>query len=235
VRQSSYLVEINSFMKALFLLIFGFVCLVPVHFWAQEVTMSDESVQFSTGNHEAVVVTIPFAKREVVEAQLKSELKSWKGKLSINGSEYQVIQGHSKALGEAKMDVYAKIIENGTEIKVAFAVDLGGKYVNKRDHPSHHKHVYDRAKSFGSKTASASIAKDMDADKKALKLMEKEEKKIEKEIDQSKKDIENYQKKIKESEKNIETKQTELTSKQEEIKAQNGQISERKKTAKRIK
>ncbi|AEA43632.1 hypothetical protein [Fluviicola taffensis] len=222
-------------MKSLFFLVLTVTCFLPTHFWAQEVKVTDEVIQFSSGIHEAVVVTIPFGKREAVEAQLKSELKSWKGKLSITGDEYVVIQGRLKAMGDKRHDTHAKIIESVNEIKVAFAVDLGGKFVNRMDHPTEYKHIYERVRLFGNKASAASVQVDLDTDKKALKSLEKEEKKLEKEIASSKKDVENYQKKIVESEKKIQTKQTELTAKQAEIKTQNAQITDRKKTVKKLK
>ncbi len=78
------------------LLFVGFVTLFSNSFWAQEVIMNDEVVQFSSGSHDAIVAVIPFASREVIEKQLKSELKGWGGKLVISGEEYKVVQENLK-------------------------------------------------------------------------------------------------------------------------------------------
>jgi flagellin-like hook-associated protein FlgL len=217
------------------LLLVGFVAVFPGSFWGQEVVMSDESIQFSGGLHDAVVTTIPFANRETIEKQLKSELKSWGGKLIITGDEYKVVQGKMKIFGDNHFDGYAKIIETAEETKVAFAIDLGGRYLTSTEDPIEYKEIRERAKNFSAKTATASISASVDSDKKVLKSLEKEEKRLEKDIESSNKDIENYQKKIKQAEKDIETKKSALSAKQEEIKTQNQQISERKKTAKKIK
>ncbi|MGV3610876.1 MAG: coiled-coil domain-containing protein [Fluviicola sp.] len=217
------------------LLLVGFIALFPNSFWAQEVVVNDEAVQFSSGSHDAIVVSIPFAKREVVEKQLKSEMKSWGGKLIISGDEYKVIQGKMRIFGENRIDGYAKIIETAEDIRVAFVIDMGGRYMTSGEDPIEYKTVRERVKNFGAKTATAGIGADVDSDKKVLKSLEKEERKIEKSIESSNKDIENYQKKIKQAEKDIETKKAELSAKQEEIKTQNLQINERKKTAKKIK
>lgn len=221
-------------MRSFFLLI-GFVAVFPGSFWGQEVVMSDESIPFSAGSHDAIVVEIPFAKREVIEKQLKSELKSWDGKLDITGDEYKVFQGKMKILGEKHFDGYAKIIETANGIKVAFAIDLGGKFMTSGEDPIEYKAIRERVRNFGTKTATIGIGVHVDSDKKVLKSLEKEEKKMEKSIESSTRDIENYQKKIKQAEKDIEAKKLELSSKQEEIRTQNQQISERKKTAKKIK
>lgn len=221
-------------MRSFFLLI-GFVAASIAFAGAQEVKLKDESVSFSVGSHHAIVAEIPFGKRAIVEKQLKSELKGWGGKLVINGDEYKVVQGKMKVFGDKHFDGYAKIIETADAIHVAFAVDMGGKFMTSGEHPVEYKTIRERVRNFGTKTGGLSINADLDSDKKALKAMEKEEKQIEKSIESSKKDIENYQKKIKQAEKDIETQQAELSTKQEEIKAQNLVITERKKTAKKIK
>jgi len=219
----------------LVILFVGFVALFPNSFWAQEVIINNEKVQFSSGSHDAIVTVIPFAKREVIEKQLKSEMKSWGGKLVISGDEYKVVQGKMKIFGENHFDGYAKIIETAEDTKVAFVIDLGGRYMTSVEDPIEYKAVRERVKNFGAKTATAGIGIDVDSDKKVLKSLEKEESKIERSIENSNEDIENYQKKIKQAEKDIETKKAELSAKQEEIKTQNQQLSERKKTAKKIK
>lgn len=221
-------------MRSFFLLI-GFIALSSLFSQAQEVKLKDESVSFSAGSHHAIVAEIPFGKRAIVEKQLKSELKSWGGKVSVSGDEYKVLQGKMKVFGDKRFDGYAKIIETADAIKVAFAIDMGGKFMSSGDNPVEYKTIRERVRNFGAKTGGLSLDADLDADKKVLKSLEKEEKQIEKSIENSNKNIESYQKKIKEEQKNIETKNGELSAKQEEIKAQNLQITDRKKTAKKIK
>lgn len=235
VKQSSYLGKTKHCSMRSFFLLIGFIAASTVFSFAQEVKLQDESVTFSSGSQPAIIAEIPFGKRAIVEKQLKSELKSWGGKLSVSGDEYKVVQGKMKIFGDTRFDGYAKIIETADAIQVAFAIDMGGKYMSSGDNPIEYKTIRERVRSFGAKTGGLSIKADLDADKKALKALEKEEKQIEKSIESAQKDIESYQKKIKQAEKDIETKKGELSSKQEEIKTQNGQITERKKNAKKIK
>jgi hypothetical protein len=217
------------------LLFIGFVAFFPNSFWAQDVIVNDEVVQFSSGSHDAIVTVIPFAKRDIIEKRLKSEMKSWGGKLIISGDEYKVVQGKMKIFGENHFDGYAKIIETAEDTKVAFVIDLGGRYMSSTEDPIEFKAIRERARNFGAKTATAGIGADVESDKKVLKSLEKEERKIEKSIESLNRDIESCQKKIKQAEKDIETKKIELSAKQEEIKTQSLQINERKKTAKKIK
>ena len=217
-----------------FALLIGLLVSFSFSVVAQEVKMKEESITFSSGSHQAIVVEIPFGTRAVVEKQLKSEMKKWGGKLVISGDEYKVMQGKMKVFGDKPFDGYAKIIETSKEIKVAFAVDMGGKYMTSKEHPAEYRTIHERARNFGVKTANLGIKADLAADKKALKTLEKEEKGIEKSIESSTKNIEKYQKRIKQEQKNIENKNAELNSKQQEIKDQNGQITNRKKQAKKI-
>ena len=221
-------------MRICFLVI-GIILGFPALVLAQEVKVKEETVSFSVGSQRAIVAEIPFADREIVAKQLKSELKSWGGKLSIAGDEYKVTQGKLKAFGDKRFDGYAKIIQTGDDLKVAFAVDLGGTFMTSGEHPAEYRTISERAHKFGSKTAGLGIKAHVAADKKALKLMEKEEKQIEKSIESSTKDIEDYQKKIKQAQKDIETKKGELSAKQEQIKNQNLQLTDRKTKAKNLK
>lgn len=172
-----------------FSLLIGLMVLFPVFSKAQEVKLKDESVTFSTGSQHAIVAEIPFGKRAIVEKQLKSELKGWGGKLLISGDEYKVVQGKMKVFGDTHFDGYAKIIETADAIKVAFAVDMGGKFMSSADNPLAYKTIRERVRNFGVKTGGLSLNADLDADKKALKALEKEEKKIEKSIESSNKTL----------------------------------------------
>src|SRR4051794_33398202 len=127
--------------------------------WAigQEVKTSNDKVSFSHGSFDAIVVTIPHANKEVVEKELKSEMKDWGGKYNSSKGEYTAKEAKMKAMGDKYFDGYAKIIESGTEIKVAFAVDLGGAYLNSREHGSQHKEIENRAKKFGQSAAKESV------------------------------------------------------------------------------
>ncbi len=221
-------------MKLAHMLI-GFMLLSSAWIRAQEVTLQDEQVPFSSGSYQSIVTVIPYANRATVAKQLKSELKDWGGKLTITGDEYHVVQGKLKALGDKPVDGYARIIESADGIKVAFAVDLGGAFVNASEHPAEYRVIHDRVWDFGSQSASRGITATVSADKKALKSLEKEERDIERSIERANKDIADYQKKIRESEKEIEAKKAELSAKQEEIKNQNLQLSGNRKKAKKLK
>jgi molecular chaperone DnaK (HSP70) len=202
--------------------------------FAQEVKTSEESVSFSNGSHNAIVVTIPYANKEVVEKELKSEMKDWGGKHNSSKGEHTAIQASMKSMGSKPFDGYAKIIESGDVIKVAFAVDLGGAYMDSRQHSAQYKVIQERAKKFATKTATTGVENELAAEAKILKEMEKDKSDLEKSIENSKKDIEDYKKRIEEAEQKIKDNESALSKKGEEITTQTTKIGDVEKKKKSI-
>lgn len=197
--------------------------------FAQEVKTSEETIAFNNGSHNAIVVVIPYANRQQVESELKSEMKDWGGKYATSKGEFMVTQAMMKAMGAKAFDGYAKIIENGSEIKVAFAVDLGGAYMTSKEHSSQYKIMLERIKKFGANTAKIAVAEEMEKESKALKTMESDKKELEKSIEKSKSDIESYKKHIADEEQRIKDNEAALKKKGEEIAKQTTIVQETEK------
>ena len=204
--------------------------------WSQEVKTEEKSVSFNNGSHNAIVVTIPYATKDVVEKELKGEMKDWGGKFESTKGEYIAMQASMKAMGEKYFDGYAKVIEGGSNgIQVAFAVDLGGAYLTSSDHSAQFKVIQERVKKFGVKAAHEGVGVEMALEAKVLKDLEKEKSDTEKSIESSKKDIEDYKKKIADAEQKIKDNEAALSKKTDEISAQNAKIAEVEKKKKSIK
>lgn len=204
-------------------------------FYAQEVKVSEENVSFSNGSHNAIVVTIPYGNRDIVEKELKSEMKDWGGKYSGGKSEMNTTQSSLKSMGDKYFDGYARILEGGSNyLKVAVAVDLGGAYLDSRQHGSQYNALKKRLESFASRASMASIDGELEAEGKILKDMEKEKVEMEKTIESSKKDIEDYQKKIAEAEQRIKDNETGIAKKTEEIGVQTTKIGDVEKKKKLV-
>jgi septal ring factor EnvC (AmiA/AmiB activator) len=202
---------------------------------AQEIKTTEENVSFSNGSHNAIVVTIPYGNKDAVESALKSEMKDWGGKYNSSKGEYTAMQASMKAMGDKLFDGYAKIIEGGDMIKVAFAVDLGGAYMDSRQHSLQFKVIQERAKKFAAKAATNSIDDELEKEAKVLKSMESDKKDMEKSIESSKSDIEDYKKKIADAEQKIKENESALSKKGDEISAQSSKIQEIEKRKKGIK
>lgn len=203
--------------------------------WSQEVKVDEKSVSFNNGNHSAIVVTIPYASKDVVEKELKSEMKDWGGKFESTKGEYITRQASMKAMGDKLFDGYAKVIESGDVIQVAFAVDLGGAYLTSTEHSAQYKVIKEKAQKFGVKAANEGVAAELALEAKLLKDMEKEKSDLEKSIESSKKDIEDYKQKIADAEQKIKDNEGALSKKGEDITSQTGKISEVEKKKKAIK
>jgi len=203
--------------------------------FAQEVKIEEKSVSFNSGSHNAIVVTIPYASKDVVEKELKSEMKDWGGKFESTKGEYIAMQTTMKAMGDKHFDGYAKVIESGDVVQVAFAVDLGGAYLSSSEHGAQYKVIKDKAQKFGLKAADEGVALELAAEAKILKEMEKEKSDLEKSIESSKKDIEDYKKKIAEAEQKIKDNESALGTKTSDISKQTTKVGDVEKKKKAIK
>jgi molecular chaperone DnaK (HSP70) len=191
-----------------------------------QVKATEEAITFSNGTHNAIVVTVPNGTLEGVSDELKSEMKNWGGKFDEKKGEYTAIGASMKKMGDKPFDGYAKVIENGKEIKVAFSVDLGGAYMSSSDHSAQYKVMLDRAKEFSARASTSSINGILKAEEKILKSLSKEQSDFEKDIEKSQSEIEKAKKTIEEEEKKIVDNKAALEKKTAEVKAQELKISD---------
>lgn len=191
-----------------------------------QIKATEEAITFSNGTHNAIVVTVPNGTLEGVSDELKSEMKNWGGKFDEKKGEYTAIGASMKKMGDKPFDGYAKVIENGKEIKVAFSVDLGGAYMSSSDHSAQYKVMLDRAKEFSARASTSSINGILKAEEKILKSLSKEQSDFEKDIEKSQSEIEKAKKTIEEEEKKIADNKAALEKKKAEVKAQELKISE---------
>lgn len=212
-------------MKQLFILL---IAAISFNSFAQnEVKVTEESISYSVGSKNSIVVTIPYGDQEVVEKELKSEMKDWGGKYSSSKGEAQTLQSSVKKMFERKtFDSYAKVIKTDDGIKVAVAVDLGGAFMTSSQHSAQFAEMKERLQKFAVTAAKESIKENMKAEEKILSSFEKEEKSLEKEKESHLKDIEDYKKKIADSQKKIEDNVILQTKKKEQIKDQSKKIKD---------
>ena len=203
--------------------------------FSQEIKTSSDKISFSHGSFDAIVVTIPFGNKDIIEKELKSEMKDWGGKYNSSKGEYTAKEAKMKAMGDKYFDGYAKIIESGSEIKVAFAVDLGGTYMNSGQHRDQYKEIESRAKKFAQAASKESVNAMIEAEAKTLKKLTGEKEDLLKDIEDSKKDIEDYKKKIAEAEQKIKDDEAASQKKEGEIGTQTTKLGEVEGLLKKIK
>lgn len=203
--------------------------------FSQEIKTSNDKISFSHGSFDAIVVTIPYGNKDIIEKGLKSEMKDWGGKYNSSKGEYTAKEAKMKAMGDKYFDGYAKIIESGSEIKVAFAVDLGGTYMNSSQHRDQYKEIESRARKFAQAASKESVNAMIEAETKTLKKLTGEKEDLLKDIEDSKKDIEDYKKKIAEAEQKIKDDEAASQKKEGEIGTQTTKLGEVEGLLKKIK
>ena len=128
-------------------------------------------------------------------------------------------------MGDNTFDVYATIEENDKGgAFVSIAIDLGGAFLNSRDHGAQWKAMTTRLTSFGVKAAKAVIDEEIKAEEDVLKAKQKELSDLESEQSKKEKEIEDYKKKIEENEKAIEECKQNQENKKGEIKEQETKV-----------
>lgn len=203
--------------------------------FSQEIRISEETHYFVIGSKNAIVLNIPYGNKEIIEQQLKKELKNWGGKYDSGKGEFKSIQAESKFMGNKPFDAYVKLItESDKSIKLAFGIDLGGAFLTSREHPVQFKAMNDRLRTFAYETALACIENEIDVEKKELNSREKDKKSLEKDQNKLEEDIDDYKKKIVATERKIDKNKQEQEKVNDEIKRQKEIISEIEKKKKSL-
>lgn len=191
-----------------------------------EVKVSEEHYSFSVGSKNSLIVTVPYGKMDIVEKELKNELKDWGGKYNSSKGEYTAMQASLKSMGAKPFDVYARPFASGDVIKVAFAIDLGGAYLSSSQHGAQFTAMKEKIKDFAVKAAKECVAEELKAEQKVLSGLEKDQKDLEKDKESLLKSIEDYKKKISEAEKKIEENTSSQSKKKEEISKQTQKVGD---------
>lgn len=191
------------------------------------IKVSEENHSFSTGSKNALVVNIPYGNKDLVEKELKKELRNWNGKYDSKGEELFTIQAISKFMGDKPFDTYAKVISSqSNEIKIAFATDLGGAYLSSREHSELFRAMSDKIKAFAKETATTCVKEELEKNQDALSGLEKAQRSLEKDKKGLEEDIEDYKKKIAEAEEKIKQNVQNQEGQKEAIKNQSGKVSD---------
>lgn len=185
-------------------LLFGALLAVAVAHAQISIKVTEANESFNNGSHNALLVTVYEQDAKEVEKLLKKELKDMGGKVQVK-KEIFADDCETKAMGENTFDVYAKVTpgKNG-EVEVAVAVDLGGAYLNSRDHTERYKVMEGILHKFGVNATRDAIGSELKDQEKVLSDLEKEQKDLEKDKDRLEKSIEDNEKRIEEAKKAIE-------------------------------
>lgn len=200
-------------------LLFAALCLTTLTFGQKKIEVSESNESFSTGNQNALSITVYGAEKGDVEKAWKKQLKDIKGNVKAK-NEIFADDCRIKKMSDNTFDVYSKIEETDDGIKVIASFDLGGAYLSSGEHKEQFPFLKDLMYDFAVSETKAAIGSVIKAEEKILEELEDDKKDFEKEIENMNKEIEDYKKKIAENEKDIETKKGMIDTKDGEIKAQ---------------
>jgi molecular chaperone DnaK (HSP70) len=200
----------------------------------QSIRVKEVTMSTSKGSQNSLSIEIPHVEESYFQGELKNFLKDW-GKCKENKGEYSVILGEWKDYGKKTFDVYARYETNKyASLNVFFSIDLGGAFLNSKDHSTQFELFQKSIESFGRNCASNFINDQLDKENKTLKILEKEQKNLEEEKIEMEQEIEEFKAKIEENKAKIEQNKLKQEKQSEAIKEQALKIQEVNKKKKDI-
>ena len=213
--------------------LFVLALLMAIPSFAQKTKVKETSEKIGGEKNNALVVYIRETNKKDVEKEWVSLMKKNKAKVSSK-KEIFADDAVLPAISTNTVDVYAIVDQKGADVELIVAFDLGGAFLNSKDHGSQYKvaekMVYDFAVEISKQSVQTAIA----AEQKKLGDLEKKKSNIEKDTEKKEKEIEDYKKKITDNEQDISTNQKDLENLENEIKSQQNSISEMEKKYKAI-
>lgn len=211
---------------------------------AQEIDVKETDESFSTGKHEALSTVIYQRNQSDVSKAWKSYLKDLKAE-KVNDGKKEMFADNVifSDLGNNPVDVYTIFKEDKSkkEVTMVSAYDLGGAYLNSKDHGDKQKAIKKLMRDFAYNQSKQGLQDVQQSEEKRLSELQGDQKGLEKDNAGLKKDIENYKSKIAKAEKDIITTETELEQKKADVAVQkkvvdasSNAVSEQAKSANKI-
>ena len=219
-------------MKNLILILLVFPAL---SFAQTKISVEEEMVAIDGMSRNSLTVMIPQASSDEVKKAWKKKLKDLKGKVS----DKTVIFGddcEDKSMGENTFYVYS-LVEEATDedVRLVVAFDLGGAYLNTKEHPEKYPAAQKIVSDFAVEQAKEAVKIEIDAVQKVLKEFEKDLSGLEKDKEKLEKDIKDYQKKIEDAKAEIEKNAAAQANKTTEIEGLKSSVTDLEKKMKAIK
>ncbi len=193
--------------------------------------VNEENRAMSAGSKNALVTTINEVDEKFAEKQWKDYSKEFKGKSKKIGKyNLSFIDDASIAgIGGANsVDVYAQFKEKGQDTEFILWIDMGGAYLNSKDHPREYAKAESLVERFALETATAKT-------EEVLKDQEKTLKDLEKNLEKLEKDNANYHADIEQAEELIRTRKADIEKNVQDQKDAKKMVEEQKKMVENVK
>ena len=209
-------------MKPLYLILFLFCSIDSM---SQSIKVKESKSDFSVAqNVNALVVEIPYVSQDFVEGKIKKLFKGL-GKHKESKKEHIALMVELKDLGKIPFNAYAvSSLSSDDAVSVRFGFDLGGAYLNSKDHPEKYKVIEKIIEDFASKTVKSWVEDIVRDENKRLNSLEKEQKDLVKRKEHLEKEIKDFEKKIIDNKNSIKENLEDQSTKKNEIQTQKKQV-----------
>ena len=209
-------------MKSLYLILFLFL---SIGCMAQSIKVKESNSDFSAAqNVNALVVEIPYVSQDFIEGKIKKLFKGL-GKHKESKKEHVAMMVDLKDFGKMPFNAYAvSSISKNELISVRFCFDLGGAYLNSKDHPEKYKVIEEIIEDFASKSVKSWIENIVRDENKRLNNLEKEQKDLVKRKENLEKEIKDFERKIDDNKNSIKENLESQSAKKSEIETQKKQV-----------
>jgi hypothetical protein len=208
------------------ILICTFILLAGFSFGQRKIKVHEEKEKFSSGNNNALVVTIYESNPDDIDKAWKKLMKDYNAKVSSK-SELFADDASIKDLSPNTVDVYSFSRKTGDdEFEIVVSVDLGGAYLSSSEHSSKYKVMEKILYDFAKSTTEDAIKQKQKEAEKILAAFIKEKEDLIRSNERLANQIEDYKDKIKKAEDDIEKNKGLATDKTKEIESQQKIVDE---------
>ena len=209
-------------MKSLYLLLFLFFSIDSM---AQSIKVKESNSDFSIAqNVNALVVEIPYVSQDFMEGKIKKLFKGF-GKHKESKKEHVALMVELKDFGKMPFNAYGvSSVSNNDMVSVRFGFDLGGAFLNSKDHPEKYKVIEKIIEDFASKSVKTWVEGIVRDENKRLSNLEKDQKDLVKRKEHLEKEIKDFEKKITDNKNSIKENLESQSAKKTEIETQVKQV-----------
>ena len=171
-----------------------------------QMTPVKETIQgMSQGSQNCLVLSFPEMGTKEIERAWEKYVKEFGGKTRKESKTGEIFTNNAvvKKFGDNTIDIYGKVTGDKNNASLAVFFNLGGAYLNSKDHPEKYKKAYDMLTQFGVATLREEVQNTMKDEDKKLRKEEDRLKGLVKNQAELEKGIENDKNKIKKAEDDI--------------------------------
>jgi molecular chaperone DnaK (HSP70) len=192
---------------------------------AQSIKVKESNSDFSVAqNVNSLVVEIPYVSQDFVEGKIKKLFKGF-GKHKESKKEHVAMMVELKDFGKMPFNAYGvSSVSNNEIVSVRFGFDLGGAFLNSKDHPEKYKVIEKIIEDFASKSVKTWVEGIVREENKRLNNLEKDQKYLVKRKEHLEKEIKDFEKKIADNKNSIKENLDSQSAKKTEIEMQIKQV-----------